>query len=450
MKTNKFLTFFTLITLFVAMVSCVQDDDFSIPQSLGNEENEGLAAVMTGLDSGTLSMVTIQELKALFTGDPVEIESDIVVKGYVSSSDRTGNFYKEFYMQDDPISPTSGIKVVVNQVDSYNLYNVGREVYIVLKGLYIGETNSGDDVIAIGGSSDGQEIDEITANMIPDFIFRSPTTEALQGLDVSLSDIDESHSGIFVTVPNVQFPQSLVGQFYVNPYDDFDTQHALESCEDSGSFLLETSSFASFSQEILPTDGKGTISALVSKTYNGSDLVLVLNDNADFVVEGARCDPLFADSFSSNNLDKWTPYSVTGAQQWEMTPFGNPAPSAKMSGYSGGAQTNEDWLISQAIDLSGLTGATLNFQTVKRYSGNNLELYMSTDYSGGDPTTDGTWTALSASYDTNENSWSSWTDSGDVDVSAAAGGNLFIAFKYTSTTSSAATWEIDNVLVKAE
>ena len=270
MKTNKFLTFFTLITLFVAMVSCVQDDDFSIPQSLGNEENEGLAAVMTGLDSGTLSMVTIQELKALFTGDPVEIESDIVVKGYVSSSDRTGNFYKEFYMQDDPISPTSGIKVVVNQVDSYNLYNVGREVYIVLKGLYIGETNSGDDVIAIGGSSDGQEIDEITANMIPDFIFRSPTTEALQGLDVSLSDIDESHIGIFVTVPNVQVPQSLVGQFYVNPYDDFDTQHALESCEDSGSFLLETSSFASFSQEILPTDGKGTISALVSKTAKSS------------------------------------------------------------------------------------------------------------------------------------------------------------------------------------
>lgn len=448
MKTNKFLTFFTLITLFVAMVSCVQDDEFSIPQSLGDEENAGLVELMNGIQNGTLSMVDISEVKSLFTGEPVEIESNIVVKGYVSSSDKTGNFYKEFYMQDDPITPTSGIKVVVNQVDSYNLFNTGREVYISLKGLFVGETRSGDDVIGIGGSSDGEEIDEITSNMIPDFIFRSSTTETLEGLQVGLADIDESHIGVFVTVPNVQFPQSLVGQFFVNPYDDFDTQHALESCEDSGSFLLETSSFASFSQELLPTDGKGTISAVVSKTYNGSDLVLVLNDNKDFVVEGNRCDPLFADSFSENNLDKWTPYSVIGAQEWGVTSFGNPAPSAKMSGFSGGAQVNEDWLISKAIDLSGLSSATLNFQTVKRYSGNDLELLMSTDYSGGDPTTDGTWVPLDATYDTNEGSWSSWTDSGDVDVSAAAGGNLFIAFKYTSTVYSAATFEIDNVAVK--
>ena len=353
MKTNKFLTFFTVITLFIAMVSCVQDDDFTIPQSLGDEENAGLVEIMSEIQTGTLSMVSISDVKSLFTGEPVEIESNIVVKGYVSSSDKTGNFYKEFYMQDDPVTPTAGIKVVVNQVDSYNLFNSGREVYISLKGLFVGETRSGDDVIGIGGSSDGEEIDEITANMISDFIFRSNTSESLQGLQVGLSDINESHIGVFVAVANVQFPQSLVGQFYVNPYDDFDTQHALESCEDSGSFLLETSSFASFSQELLPTDGKGTISAVVSKTYNGSDLVLVLNDNTDFVVEGNRCDPLFADSFSSNNLDKWTTYSVVGAQEWEITSFGNPAPSAKMSGFSGGAQVNEDWLITKAIDLTG-------------------------------------------------------------------------------------------------
>ncbi|MGB6268916.1 MAG: choice-of-anchor J domain-containing protein, partial [Olleya sp.] len=61
-----------------------------------------------------------------------------------------------------------------------------------------------------------------------------------------------------------------------------------------------------------------------------------------------------------------------------------------------------------------------------------------------------TWVPLAATLDTNTGSWSSWTDSGQLDVSAAAGGNLFIAFKYTSNSSSAATWEVDNVKISAE
>ena len=121
-----------------------------------------------------------------------------------------------------------------------------------------------------------------------------------------------------------------------------------------------------------------------------------------------------------------------------------------MSGFSGGAQTNEDWLISLPIDLSNTPSAFLTFQTVKRYSGNDIEVFYATDYNGGDPTTDGTWVALSPTLDTNTGSWSSWTDSGSLDLSAAAGGNVFIAFKYTSTSSAAATWEIDNVKVSAE
>ena len=73
-----------------------------------------------------------------------EIVSDIVVKGYVTSSDATGNFYKEFYIQDAPENPSAAIKLVLNQVDSYNQFNIGREVYISLKGLFVGEVRSGD------------------------------------------------------------------------------------------------------------------------------------------------------------------------------------------------------------------------------------------------------------------------------------------------------------------
>ena len=74
---------------------------------------------------------------------------------------------------------------------------------------------------------------------------------------------------------------------------------------------------------------------------------------------------------------------------------------------------------------------------------------MSTDYNGGDPTT-GNWTELSVTLDTNPSSWTSWTDSGNIDLSSAVGGNVYIAFKYISTNSVSATYEIDNVLVTGE
>lgn len=43
--------------------------------------------------------------------------------------------------------------------------------------------------------------------------------------------------------------------------------------------------------------------------------------------------------------------------------------------------------------------------------------------------------------------FSGFVNSGAIDFTAYAGKNVNVAFKYTSTTSAAATWEIDNVKV---
>ena len=159
------------ITAFMMLlsISCVQDDDYTVPQSIGLEENQKLVQLLSEIENGSADLMSITELKNLFVnGEANQIESNLVVKGYISSSDYTGNFYKEFYMQDEIENPTAGIKVSINQVDSYNQFNVGREVYIKLQGLYVGETNSGDGVIAIGGGADaaGDEILEISEFMI--------------------------------------------------------------------------------------------------------------------------------------------------------------------------------------------------------------------------------------------------------------------------------------------
>ena len=345
-----------------------------------------------------------------------------------------------------------GIKVSINQVDSYNQFNVGREVYIKLQGLTIGETNSGDGVITIGGSGNpaGDEVSEISENRASNCILRSSNSYSLVPLALNLSDINDSHIGLYVSALSAQFSAGLDGLTYVDPDEDYDTQRDLESCVDSGTLKLETSAFSNFNDSMLPTESSGTITGIITRDYFGDNRVMMLNTKEDVSFDSSRCDPLFADDFSSNNLNNWTVVNITGEQEWEITPYGNPAPSAKISGYSGGNNVNEDWLITNTIDLSSLSTATLNFQSVVRYNGPSLEVYASSDYSGGDPSTDGNWVELTVTLDTDASSWSSWTDSGNVDLSSYTGGNVYIAFKYISTSSGSATYEIDNVLVAGE
>ncbi len=139
MKTINFKNYLLALLASVAIVSCVQDDDFSVPESLGTEENRALNELL----SGGVNLVSISELKAMYDSDPngdgnnndaipFRVDTDIAIKGYVTSSDLTGNFYKEVYLQDSPENPTTAIKVILSQVDSYNRFNKGREVYIRL------------------------------------------------------------------------------------------------------------------------------------------------------------------------------------------------------------------------------------------------------------------------------------------------------------------------------
>ena len=451
MKLFNKISLLAFISIF--SLSCVEDDDYSVPQSIGLEENQNLTQLLSEIESGSADLMTISEVKNLFVnGEVNEIESNLVVKGYVSSSDYTGNFYKEFYMQDEIENATAGIKVSINQVDSYNQFNVGREVYIKLQGLTIGETNSGDGVITIGGSGNlaGDEVSEISENRASNCILRSSNSYSLVPLALNLSDINDSHIGLYVSALSAQFSAGLDGLTYVDPDEDYDTQRDLESCVDSGTLKLETSAFSNFNDSMLPTESSGTITGIITRDYFGDNRVMMLNTKEDVNFDSSRCDPLFADDFSSNNLNNWTVVNVTGEQEWEITPYGNPAPSAKISGYSGGNNVNEDWLITNTIDLSSLSTATLNFQSVVRYNGPSLEVYASSDYSGGDPSTDGNWVELTVTLDTDASSWSSWTDSGNVDLSSYTGGNVYIAFKYISTSSGSATYEIDNVLVAGE
>ena len=145
----------------------------------------------------------------------------------------------------------------------------------------------------------------------------------------------------------------------------------------------------------------------------------------------------------------WTTISVVGEQVWDRdNNYGlNNTPCARMNGYAGGPVENDDWLISPAMDFDNYDNETLVFYNAKNYDGPDMECKISTDYNGGGDPYSATWTTLS--YIMTPGSWE-WTFSGEIDISGFNGSAVYVAFQYTSTSSEAATWEVDDISITGE
>ena len=464
----KFYNRFThLIIASILVVSCQQEDVFDIPYSLGAEENQMLITILSEVESGTKEMISITQLKDLsVSGEAVEITSDLVMKGYVTSSDATGNFYKEIYIQDDPTSPTDGVRLLIDFSDSYNMFNIGREIYISLKGFYIGEYRTGDGVVSIGEYDAGQNrISNIREAIVKKNILRSSTISDLTPLKVKFSEISDSHIGIMVEISDVNVVSSQVGKPFVDPNDSYDTQRNLEACEGFGktSFILETSAFANFKQNPLPA-GTGTISGIVSKTYNGDNLVLMLNSIDDVNLTGEACSLLNINDFDkvleetfdnvvdNSNFDYagWINYAEVGGELWTEQFYGGNG-YVEFSGFRTGDDVNIGWLVTPAFDLSGASSAYINFKLAQHHLddevNNTLEVFVSTDFDGSDVLA-ANWDKINVTIPGEDVSWYAFQDVGLVDVSSYSG-NLYVAFKYVGSgndTSLDGGYFVDDVL----
>ena len=276
---------------FLFMISCTQERDFDIPKNLGTEENEMLNDLLKQLENGDLLKISFAQVRQLYNGrQATQIDGKLAISGFVVSSDESGNFYKEIYIQDDPTNPTEGIKVMIDRRELHNKYNIGREVYLNISGLFVGESNRGDGVIAIGGGEDNDELVAMSEQQSIEKVLRSKNTFEIGEKTILLSELTEAHIGLFVTLKSVHFLPGEHGQPLVAAKDWYDTQRDITQCVENTktSFLLETSRFADFSEMQIPS-GAVRVRGVISKNYNGSDLVLALNAYEDITPDNPSC-----------------------------------------------------------------------------------------------------------------------------------------------------------------
>lgn len=157
----------------------------------------------------------------------------------------------------------------------------------------------------------------------------------------------------------------------------------------------------------------------------------------------------FTEEFNQT-IGSFTQYSVLGDQVWVGQDYDDGC--VTMSGYVNPNRfPNEDWLISPSISLAGKENVKMIFREAMNYAGNinnEAKVFISTNYSGSGDPNEADWTELTGFTRSAGDSWG-FVNTSEIDLSAYQGQNIFIGFKYISTSSVAGTWEISRVVVSA-
>lgn len=474
MKTIINKTTLVFIGILMVCFSCVNDDDFGVP----NISSEDLMIPAEKL-------TTFKAIKSLFQqtvnggNSTVVIEDDIYIEGYVVSSDKAGNFFEELIIQNKIDSsnpdndPRLGFKIDINQSSLSDTYQFGQKVFVKLQGLTIGETSG---VITIG-KGDAVNVKQIQPAEYKDIVLRTNEIAEIEPAIVDLADLNENFENTLIQLTNMQLNRFELGaSFASESFDEFDGLRLLESCDSGIQIIMQTSTFSDFKSLIVP-QGKGSITGVFSRDFRDDFNVLVINSSADVNFDNnERCDPLefscgLASTIGTGNLlyedfesqrnnrpieiDGWTNYIEVGTEAWEgyssSSSNASLGRSCRFQSASSGDESNIGWLITPAIDLDAQDGESLQFKTSNSLADSSyMEVFYADDWDGTEAgVKTATWQILADAYVVKDSdSFAEWFSSGNVDLSCLSG-TIHIAFKYTGSGRSTfdGVYELDEITV---
>lgn len=364
------------------------------------------------------NIITLADLRAMWVNQDIKITDDLSVFAVVTMDERTGNIYKESYIQDE----TGAIDLRL--LSGGGLYE-GDSVRIYLKGTVLSKYNQMLQLDSV----------DVDNNVVKQATLKNRTPELLS----SIAQITAAHQAKLIRLENVQFSSADLGQTYADAINQQSVSRILQDAN-GNQIIVRTSGYANFAGDTVPSLN-GSFIGIVSQ-YN-NDLQLLIRDPKELNFVNPR--NLIKD-FEDQSVTSggWTVQTPVGTIAWSVATFSNNS-YGNMSNYVNPSNfAAESWLISPSYDFSTSTTPTLKFKSAYKYTGPTLEVLISTDYVSGAPST-GTWTPLTAILSPGN---FTWTNSGTVSLAAYLQPNVHIAYKYTGTTTSGSTWEVDDINIQ--
>jgi hypothetical protein len=420
-------------------------------------------------DPAIVANTSIKDIKALHTSAQAYdiITSDLIISGIVVADDKSGNLYKQLFIED----ATGGLQILLDANSLYGSYPVGRKIFIRCKDLCISDYNNTMQLgvkALVGGVP---SLEGIPGNLISKFVVGGSLNNPVVPTVVTFAQLNTVYPPA-----NQPWQHPYIGRLiqledyaFTNPNTSYSDTSAYKSTLNrdikncSGNLLtVRNSAYANFAAQPLP-QGRGSIAAIY--TVFGTTKQLLLRNTDDVKFNGVYGCPLapgtlFFEDFESigaNNaplvVPNWKNLAETGGVLYQNALFGS-VKCAKITAFNSGSSTVTSWLVSPSINLTGATAPKLTFLHAAGFATGptSLQVLISTNYTGSNTPWTSTWSApvWQTIALTPTTGYANLATSGVINLSTYIGQTIYIAFKYdggdpTKTT----TYEIDDVKVTA-
>jgi len=415
-------------------------------------------------DPAMVANTSIKALKAMHSSNGAYdiITNDLIISGVVVADDKSGNLYKQLFIQDS----TGGLQIMLDANSLYGTYPVGRRVFIKCKGLCISDYN-GTMELGIKANVGGlPSLEGVPANLVNQYVVGGSLNNPVVPIVVTLSQLgtnmQDPYLGSLIQLDNYEFLDTTLTYSDTSAYKS--TQNVdIKNCATPTADVvtIRTSAYANFAGKPVKA-GNGSIVAIYTTFGTTKQLILRSDDDVHFT--NPRCN-IFEEYFyrlkqTDNNLDftfpGWKNIAPNSTALYKNSLFGSTGKVVKVTAFGTGLAADTAWLITPPTFIPAGTNPQFSFKTAFQFAQGPtiLNAYISTDYNGGANPNTATWTLLPANIPGNTNtsnssSFSTLTSSGNINLAAYIGRTVYIAFKYigSTTTSKTTTYEIDDIQI---
>ena len=213
------------ILALAALVSCQSlKEEWQPVLSPAKEPAAFVPYTESSLPGFTGKFTSIEDLKAKYKSKPWEVTGNIWIKGQVTTTDKTGNIYREIYIQDE----TGGIDLKLGKSSLYSEYALGQTLYVYCDGLTLGAYNG---MPQLGWEADQTSTNEYETSyidlqaIIDQHVFKGPYGDPVEPELISEAELKASISagftgelwGKLVTVKGAKYGNQIFALFYPNP-----------------------------------------------------------------------------------------------------------------------------------------------------------------------------------------------------------------------------------------
>jgi hypothetical protein len=403
--------------------------------------------------------ISIRQLRNMhYMGGFEQVPDEQVIAGVVVANDSSDNLYKVIVIQDS----TGGITVRLDGNSLYSDYPVGLKIFIRLKDLWLGDYAR---MIQQGAGVDRTdpaypELRPVPQPLFSRYLVRGNLHQPVTPVITTLEQLTDSLQSCLVMINGVEMPASDTGKTYADIVNRVSDNHTIRSCGGASAYL-RTSGFASFAGVKTPR-GNGSITAVYSVFR--TEKQLMIRDTSDMRLDGLRCTGggaklLFAEDFESAavnidlQLNGWRNLPETGTVKFQVKQASNNK-YTEISAFASGQAAVGSWLVSPPVNLSNSANEVLNFSSRDGFdNGATLQVYVSSNYDGGNTPWKAKWTLLKAVFSKGTQAGpSAWVASGNISLSGYSG-SVYLAFRYEGADPGSAadkrttTFQLDNIRI---